>query len=526
VSTRVFHYTGDDWVSIDAQPAGLISIAAFSQGEVLEYSRQPVGRMSLVDAGIDITEVEARIGSAKTDLASNGSALLDARKGVASLRESAAKEKAFTEQVRELAAFFDSEVVKQQEGWTKEAAKLKKVGKALDQLMPQPLEPPSSVGTQDVADNDDLFTKASRIVHTLRDKITNAEGEISAAIAVANEELKQVVTEWQTRRASFEAKLDEELEKVNPGSSLTALRSHLDSLQTKLADAKASREELEKEALPRLNALDERREELLEKLHEARQERREARRSRVVQLNEKTAGFVRLDVPNDGDYGQFRAALNALKLGSRVREEVLDAIARHTHPFRFVRLLWRGNVNELVNDDLGIDSASVARLLTNVADKDLWPELLDAQLIERPDVLTVKFKKPDDGMYTAIESLAHGQRCTAILVILLADGDAPVLIDQPEDALHAPWIEEYLVDRLRSLRGSRQYIFATRSPGIVVSGDAEQIVTMKATAGHGEIEASGSLERYDLNRLALHHLEGGPVPFSRRTQKLAVSTDG
>ena len=60
---------------------------------------------------------------------------------------------------------------------------------------------------------------------------------------------------------------------------------------------------------------------------------------------------------------------------------------------------------------------------------------------------TIKFKKPDDHSYTAIEELAHGQRCTAILVILLADGDTPALVDQPEDALHAPWIEEYLVDR-------------------------------------------------------------------------------
>jgi hypothetical protein len=47
---------------------------------------------------------------------------------------------------------------------------------------------------------------------------------------------------------------------------------------------------------------------------------------------------------------------------------------------------------------------------------------------------------------------------------------------------------------------------------------------MKATAGHGELEACGSLERHDLNRLTPHHLEGGPVPFNRRTQKLGVST--
>jgi hypothetical protein len=46
---------------------------------------------------------------------------------------------------------------------------------------------------------------------------------------------------------------------------------------------------------------------------------------------------------------------------------------------------------------------------------------------------------------------------------------------------------------------------------------------MKATSEKGEIEATGSLERYDLNRLALHHLEGGPVAFKRRSRKLEVS---
>jgi len=60
----------------------------------------------------------------------------------------------------------------------------------------------------------------------------------------------------------------------------------------------------------------------------------------------------------------------------------------------------------------------------------------------------------------------------------------------------------------------------------VVSADAEQIITMRATAGRGECEASGSLERHNLNQLALYHLEGGKVPF-QRSDKLQVSiTDG
>ncbi|MGB3414963.1 MAG: hypothetical protein WBA28_09650, partial [Microbacteriaceae bacterium] len=174
----------------------------------------------------------------------------------------------------------------------------------------------------------------------------------------------------------------------------------------------------------------------------------------------------------------------------------------------------------------GVTLADIARLQGNVAERDLWTELLNIQQVDCPDTLDIKFKKPNGSEYVPIENLSHGQKCTAILVILLADGDTPVLIDQPEDALHAPWIEDYLVDRLRELRGSRQYIFATRSSGLVVSADSEQIITMRATADRGEVEASGSLERHDLNKLALHHLEGGKVPFGRRARKLGSSIGG
>lgn len=41
--------------------------------------------------------------------------------------------------------------------------------------------------------------------------------------------------------------------------------------------------------------------------------------------------------------------------------------------------------------------------------------------------------------------------------------------------------------------------------------------------GNGPVESSGSLERHDLNKLALYHLEGGALRFKRPTRKLALS---
>lgn len=521
----VLQQTADDWVAVDADPAALVTLAAFSQGEVLEYSREPVGRMSLIDAGIDLAAIEADLERTRRDLKANAESLLAGRCRVEELEVLAAKQVELDEQVRQLAALFDTDVVKQQEAWQAERTALQSLLDQVASLAPPEIVVPEAKRQTPVESNDDLFSKVEAQVVALQEVADKAVADLKAAMEKGTAELAVIKGEWSTRFEVFKQRLDAKLEAVNPGSSLVLLRERLESLQVKLVEARAAKDELDKVARPALDEVASVRETLIARLQELRRQRRDLRRQRVLTLNGKTAGFVKLDVPNSGDWAAFRGELNILKVGSRVREEILDAIARTIHPIRFARHMLDGTFNELVNTDAGIDAASLARLYANIEERDLRVQLLDLQLVDRPDILTVKFKKPDGGSYVPIESLAHGQKCTAILVILLADGTTPVLVDQPEDALHAPWIEEYLVDRLRSLRGSRQYIFATRSPGIVVSGDAEQIVTMKATAGKGEVEACGSLERHDLNRLALHHLEGGPIPFKRRTRKLLVSAE-
>jgi hypothetical protein len=522
---RVLQQTGGDWAEVDDNPAVLCPIAAFSQGEILEYSREPVGRMALVDASIDLDEVNASIDAAIDGLRAHAGKLIAARRRVQKMEAEASHEAELSEQVRQLVDLFKTDTVKEQSGWTVEQTSLQGARKDVDDLDVPEFDLSGVDLHKSIAENAGLFAEANAALGRLRQRVDAGRKQIHEAISEASGALARIEGQWTTRFEEFKSRLDEELDKIDPEASLTSLRASLEQLQSKLTQAQAANTALAERALPELDRLQRERQEFTDALHAARRKRREMRRARVVELNAKAAGFVKLDVPSQGDESEFRRALDGIKVGSRVREEFLNQLALRTHPLRFVRLMWSHDLAELVDTEHGIDMAGLAKLLTNIDERNLWEELLDLQSIDRPDVLTIKFKKPDDHTYTAIEELAHGQRCTAILVILLADGDAPVLVDQPEDALHAPWIEEYLVDRLRSLRGSRQYLFATRSPGIVVSGDAEQIVTMKATAGHGEVEAVGSLERYELNALALEHLEGGRIPFSRRTLKLKVSVD-
>jgi AAA domain/AAA domain, putative AbiEii toxin, Type IV TA system/PHP domain len=511
-----------DWVQVDQDPPGLLAIAAFSQGEILEYARQPVGRMSLVDAHLDLGDVEIQIGDCEAKLRTNGRNLITARAWAQSLTEKAAGASKLKDRERELSALFDGELVKAQGRWTAEQGAIKSLVEAVDDIsFARPNEPGSAIAKM-TPEHDPQYKRIQAAQTALKTTIDAAEKQVNASIAQLKKVVGEVKGELDAEFKGFKAKLDETLEKSG-STSLTKLRRELEMVQTHLGDAEAAANDLKNQAQPAYERLEKDRKDLLTALNRARKARRAMRRDRADELNKKTAGFVKIDVPSQGDTTGYRKALDVLKVGSRVKESVLDLIAENIRPFELVQALWNGDISKAGTLPNGVAAADISRLLTNVADRDLWQQLLITQLIDTPDVLNVKFRKPEGKDYVSIEDLSHGQKCTAILVILLADGESPVLIDQPEDALHAPWIEEYLVDRLRELRGTRQYIFATRSPGLVISADCEQLITMRATAGRGEVESSGSLERYDLNKLALYHLEGGKVPFARRTLKLGSS---
>lgn len=518
----VEQHVGGDWVRVDRTPQSLMNIAAFSQGEILEYARQPVGRVGLVDAHLDLTEIDWRIAASQKKLKTNGTELIAARERVQDLGEQAAEVNSLKDRERELAELFDSKLVKAQGLWAAEQGVITTLSKAVDNvLFTRPVVPEADV-TKMLPEHKAHFTKIREAQDALRMVIDDAEKLVTTSIATLKDVVADAKNELDAEFATFKKELDDALAKSSTGT-LTALRRELELVQTKLGTAEAASKELHDVAQPALEVIDAEREDLLAGLKQARDDRRKLRRERADELNQKTKTFVKIDIPRKGDSTDFRQVLGTLKVGSRIRDNVLDLIANNVHPYNFVRALWSGDLTKIGQLPEGVQAADFSRLLTTVADRGLWQELLDTQLVDTPDVLNVKFRKPEGSEYARIEDLSHGQKCTAILVILLADGVSPVLIDQPEDALHAPWIEEYLVDRLRGLRGSRQYIFATRSPGLVVSADCEQLITMKATAGKGEVEARGSLERYDLNKLALHHLEGGKTPFARRTLKLRSS---
>ncbi|WP_417745244.1 AAA family ATPase [Rosistilla oblonga] len=116
-----------------------------------------------------------------------------------------------------------------------------------------------------------------------------------------------------------------------------------------------------------------------------------------------------------------------------------------------------------------------------------------------------------------LDELSPGQRCSAILPILLLSGDYPLIIDQPEENLDNRLIRQVIVNILASMKLSRQVIIATHNPNLPVLGDAEQCVVLQARGRNlSEVVATGNLDSPNVAKYITDIMEGGREAFQYR----------
>jgi DNA repair ATPase RecN/PHP family Zn ribbon phosphoesterase len=141
-------------------------------------------------------------------------------------------------------------------------------------------------------------------------------------------------------------------------------------------------------------------------------------------------------------------------------------------------------------------------------------QLMEVQEIELNDIPEITL----DGQ--PIRNLSPGQRCSALIPIILLQGNHPLIIDQPEDNLDNKLVFGLVVEILRNLKEFRQIIVATHNPNIPVSGDAEQIAVFESIDKHsGKIAMQGSIEDSEIVEAVKDIMEGGEQAFLIRARK-------
>ena len=155
------------------------------------------------------------------------------------------------------------------------------------------------------------------------------------------------------------------------------------------------------------------------------------------------------------------------------------------------------------------------------------PDLLDKLLAWFPeDGLQVEYSRRGDGTdFQPITQASAGQRAAAMLAFLLAHGEEPLVLDQPEDDLDNHLIYDLVVRQIRENKLRRQIIVVTHNPNIVVNGDAEMLHALDFVHGQCIVQQSGSLQDAAMREEVCRVMEGGREAFERRYRRLGPEPD-
>ena len=297
------------------------------------------------------------------------------------------------------------------------------------------------------------------------------------------------------------------LEERSRGASLAARR--VEELREKAGQHAALLAELRERSnkLPQL--IEERRAEY-QVLEGLRQARLAARQDIASRLNEELGPRIKVDVVGSAENRRYTSAIISALTGSGLHYNSLaPQIAQRMSPLELADAVnqddaeWVSNSAEIPLDRAQnavrtLKEAGTAAILTSPIDDEITLSLLDGQ------------------EYKTTDALSTGQRCTAVLPVLLNHHGDVLVIDQPEDHLDNAFITDTLVTTLLRRHVNDQWIFATHNPNIPVLGEANRVILMDSNGRNAFAALSGALDAPPVVDAITRVMEGGRDAFQRR----------
>lgn len=157
-------------------------------------------------------------------------------------------------------------------------------------------------------------------------------------------------------------------------------------------------------------------------------------------------------------------------------------------------------------------------LIENLSVPEVMQKLQAVEVSDTPQLIVTKLVSGQTRpTIRDFSRLSLGQKQSVLLALMLsAESNRPLIIDQPEDHLDSEFIYQTLVPVLRRAKERRQVIIVTHNANIAVLGDAEQIIVLKAQDDTGRIVSRGSIDDVETRQFACDILEGSAEAFKRR----------
>jgi hypothetical protein len=237
-------------------------------------------------------------------------------------------------------------------------------------------------------------------------------------------------------------------------------------------------------------------------------------------------GALNVTIRESEDKTTFRDTLLNLKRGSWLKDEEIERISENVSPRQFVAglLTYEWHLREKTDplkeiaDATGMKLEPVQKLAEHLLGTYEYKDILALLYTSVPeDVPSITYKVDDT--FKPLSELSVGQKAVALLIIALSDGSFPIIVDQPEDSLDLRTIWDDLCFKLRASKERRQFIFTTHNSSVAVASDTDKFTILQATADHGTVVFSGSINRQNMKEEVISYLEGGKHTYFLKRQK-------
>jgi predicted ATPase len=387
----------------------------------------------------------------------------------------------------------------------------------LDQLA---LDTGTNLGLRPAADYIPGDEGVRGLLTALLQRRQQLERQMRAELVVAGTALQEKLAawrlehdDWHNRLRAKQRELEQQGFKVQAGEILkvtTQLNRALEHVR-QLTERQRQLEKAQRQ-----------RQRLLNDLHanrDAEHERRKATLRQVVaHVNQQAQGLrIHLAVNARGDHVRW---CNWLRENLGFRSPRVERIADAIAPRAFADALHVGaaglaklRVDDVVLFESGFPE-KVAAQLRNYA------TIFHLEMMRLEDRVRIDVQEPGSTDRRRFDHLSAGQQRSVLLSLLLsADRDEPLIVDQPEDHLDARYIASSIVRQLEAAKEKRQVIIATHSANLAVLGDAELVVPMYASGGRGKPEEAGAVDRPATRDRVCELLEGGREAYRRRGER-------
>ena len=502
--------------------ASLFQILAYSQNEVIDISRDTNVQLGLIDRLVDLDTNHREIAELVSQLETNTHQYIEGRSASEQVQSFDMDIATKMNRVRELDLTLAHDNFQKHKAWERRADLIRQIADVAMQ---------TGNVTRDIAQTDHAVQIPELIKEDQNDSelkayhrvVTQALGRLQSELQRDIQQFESTLTaaashrqQWQNNKDRWDEEFQSFLQEI--GGEQAALSSQRTKLVAEVDELKKKRQTYVQQAAE-FPQHAKHYESLLDQLEKAKGRLYEARLAVYVELTEKSSDRLKLNLMAGADRSKYNSALEDLFHGMSIQQRYRAQLSQAMKPKSFVEAVLNKDQNTLEIQG-GLTKTASQKIIDGIPpNNELLRQLLSIPYRSMPeDVPEILYQKEDTNYYPLAE-LSVGQKCTALMLIALSEGQLPIILDQPEDALDVATVYKDVVQRLRTEKDQRQFIITTHNSNVAVSSDSDKYHILKGTAITGGIVCAGAIDLEDVASEVIEHLEGGVEPYRLRGQK-------